>query len=150
MSEFGSLDRAGKIDELLYKERTSFIMENYPKNKSRYGLRGLLNSGLDGMAVLEKRNEKKELEGIVTYDINRDHENILYCSIGIILTDKDSRGEGVMQKLFSEVKQIAIDRGCEYIVAIADTDDGEKFSAANGFYEEEDSVTGRTFLRLDL
>jgi hypothetical protein len=55
-----------------------------------------------------------------------------------------------MRELFSELKSIASREGCIYIVAIADTEEGEKFFLENGFEHETDRVNGRECLKLEL
>jgi hypothetical protein len=67
-----------------------------------------------------------------------------------MLTNEESQGEGIMRELFSEIKEIAKNSDCEYISAIADTDEGEEFLVENGFSEETDNANGREYFRLDL
>lgn len=150
MPKFEQIDFKKENDHVLYKDRENFIKENYPKDSSNYEIQELLNSGLDGMEVLEKRDKNSELEGIVSYVISPDNEEIFYLSIGIMLTREESKGEGVMKQLFYEIKEIAKDSDCEYITAIVDTEEGREFLLNNGFSEEDDDVNGREYLRLDL
>lgn len=150
MSKFEQLAFKKNEEDLLYEDRENFIKENYPQDKSGYEIQELLNSGLDGMEVLEKRDESGDLEGLITYSLAEDHEKIPYLSVGIMLTREESQGEGVMKKLFSQIKQVAEENNCEYITAVADTEDGDGFLLSNGFSEETDEVNGREHLRLDL
>lgn len=139
-----------KSEEILYGEREDFVKENYPMDKSGYDLADLLGSGLDGKEVLEKRDESGDLEAILTYDINQDNEKVPYLSIGVMLTREESQGEGVMRELIDQVKDLAVEKSCEYMVAVADTEDGERFLRNNGFDNEVDEVNGREYFRLEL
>lgn len=67
----------------------------------------LLNSGLDGMEVLEKRDGSGDSEGIISYFLDEDNQNVPYLSIGIMLTREESQGEGVMGGLLLQIKKIA-------------------------------------------
>ena len=137
-------------EEILYDERERFIEENYPKEKSQHDLSELLNKGLDGMEVIEKKDKSGEIEGLISYAINENQKEMPYISLGIMLIREELRGEGIMPELFSKVKEIAKNNNCEYMVAIADTKEGESFLLNNGFDEKEDEVNGRKHLRLDL
>ena len=150
MPKFEQFDQRKQDENALYQLREEFVKENYPAEESSHEMEDLLGSGLDGREVLEKRDKEGELEAILTYAINQDHEKTPYLSIGIMLTREESRGEGAMGELFSKAKQLAEKNGCEYITAIADTEEGEKFLPANGFGWERDPVNDREHLRLEL
>jgi len=150
MSKIEQFNSEGENEQKLYVEREEFIKKNYPADKSHYDVDELLNSGLDGMEVIEKRGKDGKIEGLISYVFNQDRNEIMYLSIGIMLTGKEFEEEGIMSELFSEVKKIAESNGCEYIVAIADTEEDEKFLLNNNFSEEEDNVTGRKHFRMDL
>ena len=139
-----------KRNENLFTERKKFILENYPTRQSHYSTDKLLNTGLDGMDILEQRDKNNEIKGILSYTINKDTEGTSYISIGIILTHKESREEGVMRNLISELKDIGIKNKCKYVTASVDTEEGEEFLFHRDFYEEQDPVNGRKYLRLDL
>lgn len=137
-------------EQATLEERENFVKENYPIDSSVYEIEEILNNGLDGMTVLEKKDSNGQIEGMISYKIDFDHEDNTYLSIGLMLTREESRQEGVMQKLFAEIKQVAEDKNCEYISAITDTQEGEDFLLNNDFEEAEDKVNDRNYLRLDL
>ena len=137
-------------EEELYQQRADFVKEHYPAGKSNYEVDDLLAQGLDGKKVLEKKDQSGDPEGILTYELGNDHEDVAYCSIGIMLTREESEGEGVMGGLLDDVKKIAEENDCEYLVAVADTNNGEQFLLGKGFYSSVDPVNGRAHLRCDL
>ncbi|MDD5721239.1 MAG: hypothetical protein PHT16_02210 [Candidatus Pacebacteria bacterium] len=150
MTNFDQIKNERKDDKILFVERERFVKENYPQKKSNYKMDELINSGLEGMDVIEKRNKDNEIEGMISYVINKDEKGMQYLSIGIMLTKKESQGGGVMKNLILELKNIATKNNCEYITAIADTEEGEEFLLKEGFSEELDEVNGRDYLRLEL
>lgn len=151
MIKFDEIKHEESKEQVLYKKRENFIKENYPISKSHYQINELINSGLDGMDVLEKRNENGEIEGMISYTINKErNNNPPYLSIGIMLTSEESHNEGIMKDLILELKNIALKNKCEYIAAIADTNEGEEFLLSEKFIEEHDKVNGRDYMRLDL
>ncbi|MFA5994069.1 MAG: GNAT family N-acetyltransferase [Parcubacteria group bacterium] len=137
-------------EQILFEERELFVRKNYPMQDSHYQLEELINSGLDGMEVIEKRDAEGEILGMISYDIGEDQNGIAYLSIGIILTDQEARGEGLMDELFAELVSIAKTNDCDYVVAIADTDEGVDFFSDRGFEEQIDEVNSREHFRLDL
>ncbi len=141
---------AEENEEELYQEREEFLKENYPLGDSDYDVEDILNNSLDGKEVMEKRDHSGDIEGFLTYSMAEDHENVSYCSLGIALTREESRGEGVMNELFKDVKDVAKKEGCEYIVGIADTLGGEEFLFSKGFFVDFDKITNRSYYRLDL
>lgn len=157
MKEFESFPTLGKKqeeterdEEELYQERAAFLKENYPLEDSNYDVEDILNDSLDGKEVMEKRDGSGDIEGFLTYAMEEDPEKTPYCSMGIALTREESRGEGVMDELFEDVKNVAEEKGCEYIVATADTLGGEEFLLSRGFFVDFDKVTDRNYFRLDL
>lgn len=137
-------------EQALYEERADFVRKNYPIQDSNYDIADLLNSGLDGMDVLEARSKDGEIEGIISYDIGNDNNDVRYVSVGIILVSEEVQGEGVISNLFLKLENIARENECEYIVAIADTEEGEEFFTNKGFSQEIDEINGREHFRLDL
>lgn len=146
----GKEKEAEKREENLFQERADFLKENYPLEESHYDLEDLLCNSLDGKEVIERRDDNGEIEAFMTYDIEEDDEKNPYCSLGVILTREESRGEGVMNELFGEIREIARERDCEYVVGIADTPEGEEFFLSKGFVEDFDRVNNRNYFRLDL
>lgn len=139
-----------KNGENLYQERADFLKENYPLEESHYQIEDLLCNSLDGKEVIEKRDNNGDIEAFMTYEIEKDDEKISYCSLGIILTREESRGEGIMNELFGEIKEISKERSCKYIVGIADTAEGGEFFLSKGFVAGFDKINKRNYFRLDL
>lgn len=150
MKNFEKIKAEQAREEKNQQKRESFIKENYPAGKSSYDIEDLLASGFEGRQVLEKHDDHGDLEGILSYDLGKDHEGSSYCSIGIMLTREESQGEGVMGSLFDKIKEIAKEKNCEYLTAIADTQEGEQYLLGRGFYAQTDPVNGREHLRYDL
>jgi GNAT superfamily N-acetyltransferase len=96
-----------KREENLFQERADFLKEHYPLKESHYDLEDLLCNSLDGKEVIERRDDNGDIEAFMTYEIEEDDEKNSYCSLGVILTREESRGEGVMNELFEEIKEIA-------------------------------------------
>lgn len=134
----------------LFQEREQFVRDNYPQESSKYEMTGLINNSLDGLEVLEQRGKNEEIEGIITYFSGKDHEDTAYCSIGIMLSRKDLQGEGIMRELLKKLKRKAHNEGAQYLVATADTEQGENFLLNSGFYSEKDPVNHEQIYRLDL
>lgn len=150
MNKMESIENSRDAEQALFEEREKFVLNNYPVGKSHYDKMDIVNTGLDGMDVLEKRGEDGNIEGMISYVISHDREKTTYLSIGIILVSEDLKGEGVMKELFTGLMDTAHSNDCEYIAAIADTDEGGEFLLDSGFNEETDEVNGREYLRLDL
>lgn len=137
-------------EDKIYEERKRFVQDNYPFDEGGYDFKDLINTGLEGMDILEHRDGEGAIEGIISYLVDEDQEGIKYCSIGILLVDESLRGEGVASELFEELVGTLEDIGCEYIVAVADTEGGKEFFLNAGFYETKDPVNDREHLRMDI
>lgn len=137
-------------EEKLFRERKDFIREHYPMDKSNYDFDDLIASGLDGLEVLERRDDTNDLEALSTYKIDTDHEGNRYLSLGIMITREESRGERIFKEELQKLLNIARQNKCEYISAIADTNQGAVALESSSFYLKQDEVNKRHYYRFDL
>ncbi|MBD3244891.1 MAG: hypothetical protein GF335_02765 [Candidatus Moranbacteria bacterium] len=119
-------------------------------DKSNYDFEDLIASGLDGLKVLERRDDTNDLEALSTYKIDTDHEGNRYLSWGIMVIREESRGEGIFKEELQKLLNIARQNRCEYISAIADTNQGAVALESSGFYLEQDEINKRNYYRFDL
>jgi len=137
-------------EQILFEERQDFINKNYPFKESEYNQQDIINNSLDGLDVIEKKDKNNEIEGLITFYIANDHENIKYMSIGVILVREDLQNERIAMNLLKKLLGVALNNNCEYITAIADTQAGNDFLRKNGFDYETDPINSREHLRYEL
>lgn len=137
-------------DYLLFEERENFIKENYPIGQSKYKIEEIINSSLDGMKVIEERGRDGRIDGLITYFFGNDNKNIKYCGIGVMVVSEEMQGEGIMQNLFFELKNMAQENGCKYLTALSDSEKGENFLEKSGFELELDPVNSKEYYRMNL
>jgi ribosomal protein S18 acetylase RimI-like enzyme len=135
-------------EDRLFRERSSFIKQHYPGDRDKKI--DIINTALDGLEVLEKRDSSGNIIALRTYQLSTDALGNHYCQLGVSIVEEEERGQGLAHELFLNLKNIAEESGCQYMTAIADTDDGAVFLERQGFYLVEDSVTGREYYHFDL
>ncbi len=136
------------MEEQRFQERADFIKKLYPGDEEKRI--EIINTALDGLEVLERRDEAGNLTAIRTYQFSEDPEGEVYCQLGVSLVDEEERGMGIAYELFLKLKALAKERGATYMTAIADTEDGAAFLERQGFNIENDLVTGAEYYHLDL
>ena len=135
-------------EEQRFQERSYFIKKFYPGDEEKRI--EIINTELDGLEVLERRDDAGNLIAIRTYQFSKDPEGEVYCQLGVSLVDEEERGMGVAYELFLKLKELAEERGATYMTAMADTEDGKEFLERQGFNIENDLVTGAEYYHLDL
>lgn len=123
----------------------AFIKANYPGDAEH-----MINSAIEGYTVLKEVDGIGEIEGILSYGIERDPKDQSYMKFGLVLVKKANKGEGIASKLMNRLEKVAAAKGCHYITAKADTPEGARFLMSNGFEERGDEETGQQYYHRDL
>jgi len=131
------------------QELERFVINHYPFKKSSHTEDEILDNAFNDMRKII-RKDGKEMQGVLSYNIETDKNEEKYIEIGIILVAEDFRGDGLSEEMWEELKNIAKNEKCSYITATADTIEGKNLLEKFEFYEDDDPITGFSFYRFDL